>query len=580
MAEMQVNKQKIKDFLSSGKNFLIPEYQRPYSWEKEQCETLWNDIENFFEENKDKDEKEYDEYFLGSVVSFVNENDKNTLEIIDGQQRITTLSLLFRALYEKANNQTYKQENTKGYIKSFGKCIWKYDEGSEELKKNKPHLASKVILDSDNKILQKILSDNCEELEKCESLYAKNFKILCKKIDDFINSNLDSWKIFCEILLNKIVILPIECNNQENAMRIFTTLNDRGMPLSDSDIIKGIIYKSIDNKEAFAKKWKELESNLINQDNGEKYFDMNFLFVQYTHITRARNQDSSNEIGLRRFYTTKKYKDKDKVLRGVLEDSKKVVNEIEELQKFWLSIYNYDDERISLESWQMFNVLMLYPNEYWKGLVSAYYFYCRDKGLDFYNNEKILLPFLKKSVVNLCVKFIDYPSVDGIKKPIFNAYANFKEKKDQLDFKINAKEILANEEKFKGSFFSVKKLTNSIISLYLYIAYPEQEVIIDGEIEHILPQKWKTANYNNWNEEDANKYLEQIGNKMLLEKIVNIKARNACFKKKKEEYKESKSKEAQELANGSKNDWIKEDIEERNEKIYTTLKAFFEDNIN
>ena len=93
----------------------------------------------------------------------------------------------------------------------------------------------------------------------------------CEKVGEFIDKHIDVWGDFCKTILNKIVVLPIECNNQENAMRIFTTLNDRGLPLSDSDIIKGRIYASIqdkDKKKEFASKWKELESNLINKDTG------------------------------------------------------------------------------------------------------------------------------------------------------------------------------------------------------------------------------------------------------------------------------------------------------------------------
>ena len=77
MAEMQVNKQSVREFLASGKSFLVPEYQRPYSWKQEQCETLWEDIMNFFkntQENQDSSDDE--EYFLGSVVSFIDENNK------------------------------------------------------------------------------------------------------------------------------------------------------------------------------------------------------------------------------------------------------------------------------------------------------------------------------------------------------------------------------------------------------------------------------------------------------------------------------------------------------------------------
>lgn len=568
MAEMQVNKQSIREFLASGRQFVIPEYQRPYSWEIEQCQTLWGDIENFFHSSMQSD----DEYFLGSVVSFTDEKDKNTLEIIDGQQRITTLSLLFRALYEKANKQEYKKDETKGYIKAFGKCLWQFDEGSETFQFDKPHIQSKVILDSDNTILQSILSQDYdyETIKKSKSLYSKNFLFFCDKVGEFIDKHIDVWGDFCKTILNKIVVLPIECNNQENAMRIFTTLNDRGLPLSDSDIIKGRIYASIqdkDEKKEFASKWKELESNLINKDTGEKYFDMDFLFIQYMHITRARKLDSTSEIGLRRFYTTSKHKD-------VLKDSQKVMQEIEELQDLWLSIYCYD-ERFGLRATQMLYVLFCYPNDYWKTLVSTYYFYCKDKGLDFFN-DKNLLPFLWHYVTALFVQYVQTPSRNNIRILIFNAYVSLY-KNGILDFGTDLQKYLSNET-FKNLFFERKNLFTAFITLHLYVKYPSQE-IIKGEIEHIFPQKWQNTNYNGWNREDAKKYLQQIGNKMWLEKRLNIQAGNGYFGKKKEKYKDSKFLEAKELANYPKDDWLKDDIEKRNEEIYERLKEFFAKNL-
>ena len=211
---MPVERKSIRDFLSSGKTFLIPEYQRPYSWKEEHCDTLLEDIESFFKGLMENKELE-DEYFLGSIVGFTDKDSKNTLEIIDGQQRITTLNLLFRALYKKANDATVQTKDTKGYVKSFGKCIWKYDEGKEELDYSKPFLISNVALVSDNEVLNKILSKDIELTPNEEkTLYAENFRFFCDKINQFVSNNIDSWKDFCDTILNKIFILPIECNNQ------------------------------------------------------------------------------------------------------------------------------------------------------------------------------------------------------------------------------------------------------------------------------------------------------------------------------------------------------------------------------
>ncbi|TLD80876.1 DUF262 domain-containing protein [Helicobacter sp. MIT 05-5293] len=569
-AEMYINKQSVRNFLSSGKNFLIPEYQRPYSWKEEQCETLWNDIVEFFQETQDtKNNNLSDEYFLGSIVGFINDNNRNVFEVIDGQQRITTLSLLFRAFYKVTGDLQYQKEQTKGYTKVFGKCLWFYDDGTEELIYSESYLQSKVILDSDLEDLKIILSKECDLGDNNKSLYAKNFRFFCEKLEIFLGK-LDERKEFYETMLNKIVILPIECKNEENAMRIFTTLNDRGLPLADSDIIKGKIYaqkeKNEKQKKEFATAWKSLEAKLIDKETKEQLFDMNFLFIQYTHITRARKKDSSKEIGLRKFYT-EKYRE---VLR-----QENLLKELDEIASFWLGDFN---DKISQQAMQMFEVLECYPNEYWKYLVSAYYFYCKDAQKDFFD-DKTLLPFLKKSITMLLVGFIDKPTVNAIKEFVFRGYTSIYEN-GELNFKANSKQILENEDLFKQQFFKSSTLIKALLTLNLYLKYPKQEVEISGEIEHIFPKttNWRKS-YTGWDKEEAKPFIESIGNKMWLEKIPNIKASNGYFDDKKEEYKKSRFLEAQDLAKSSKNDWLKEDIEARNEEIYQRLKEFFEKNL-
>ncbi|MGI0440018.1 DUF262 domain-containing protein [Helicobacter himalayensis] len=165
------NKQFIVPLLSGeGHRFLIPQYQRPYRWEAKECEELWDDIVRVFD---NKNLENFEEYFLGSIVAYRSNDNKNTLEIIDGQQRLTTLSLLFRAFYESFRSE--KEAAKRGYIESFGKCLWEYDIDKENFSFENPHLQSKVITEKDLEILELVLGEkiDIEELKKKKSLYAK-----------------------------------------------------------------------------------------------------------------------------------------------------------------------------------------------------------------------------------------------------------------------------------------------------------------------------------------------------------------------------------------------------------------------
>ncbi|MBQ9896027.1 MAG: DUF262 domain-containing protein, partial [Synergistaceae bacterium] len=105
MSKLSVDRKRIGDlFKDRESDFLIPDYQRPYEWDDEECQTLWDDIFAFAfpDDNYLNFDDNNDEYFLGPIVVFKNE--RNKLEVIDGQQRLTTLMLLLRAFYSRFEN--------------------------------------------------------------------------------------------------------------------------------------------------------------------------------------------------------------------------------------------------------------------------------------------------------------------------------------------------------------------------------------------------------------------------------------------------------------------------------------------
>lgn len=177
----------------AGRRFVIPEYQRPYRWGKDECETLWNDILSVFGDGND-----IEEYFLGSIVAY--ENEKNQLEIIDGQQRITTLTLLFRAVYKLLKTEYKFGED---YVKDFGKCIWDY-ERDEGLRFDKYHLISQVATDNNAEVLKKLLSKEftLEEKDK-RSYYSKNYEYFCETLKEFKQRNISVKKFYDILLLGK-----------------------------------------------------------------------------------------------------------------------------------------------------------------------------------------------------------------------------------------------------------------------------------------------------------------------------------------------------------------------------------------
>lgn len=128
MKNIQTETRPIKELFSAkGTNFLIPEYQRAYSWMEDKCQRLWCDFCDFAFPNGDKMAfNDKDEYFLGVIITFRNEQGQD--EVVDGQQRLTTLLLLMRAFYRALGGDN---GNCPKPIEHLGECIWKTDELGE-----------------------------------------------------------------------------------------------------------------------------------------------------------------------------------------------------------------------------------------------------------------------------------------------------------------------------------------------------------------------------------------------------------------------------------------------------------------
>lgn len=566
----------ILDYLSKNR-FLIPMYQRPYTQGQDECDDLWNDIVDFFDETR-TDKNGDKKYFLGSIVLYKDEQEKQN--IIDGQQRTTTLNLLICALYDKAFKQ--KSEETQGLVQRLESCLWDIDEISNKVTYDKFRLKSEVATEYDNEKLHSILSRKYEllsdekELEKIikskqNSNYERNYLFFIKKSDEFAKERPDDWRELCLAILTRCIVLPIECGGAnendrfDNALRIFNTLNNRGIPLSDADIFKGEILKNKkdeNEKKAFIEEWKSIEKQ--GRDLKWDKYEV-FLFSQYMHNIRAKEGEKTSVIGLRPFFL-QKHKD-------ILIDPK-TMQDIVDLSDYWSGEY---DDKYSLKSQQFFDVLSVFPNDYWKYLISVCHLYYRDNNMNFAEKSDELLP---KIVANMLVKFINKPTIADIKPIVFNAYTSLY-KKGVMEFDTDTKQILENESLFRAQFDKASnKLITTLVTLNLYLKYEDQEVIY-GEIEHIHPQttKWRTS-YTGWeNKDEAKRYIESIGNKIWLEKKLNIWASNKYFDDKKNEYKKSNFKEAQELAELKQNDWLQKDIEKRGEEIYQRLLNFFKENI-
>jgi len=576
MSKLNVDQKSIKLLFSDKKaDFLIPDYQRPYAWDDEKhCQTLWDDIFSFaFPDNDYQKFKQDDEYFLGSIVTFKNENGK--LEVIDGQQRLTTLMLLLRAFYAKFENMN--DIETKRTREMISQCIWKTNEfGEADLDILK--INSEVATDNDKDEFLLILKTG-EVNKEQKSNYAKNFRFFKNKIDEFILKSPMSFAYFPARILNNCILLPIEAESQDTALRIFSTLNDRGLSLSDADIFKAQFYKfykSKGEKDSFITKWKELEELCIDLFNPITGTPMDELFARYMYYERAKqgNKSSTTEA-LRKFYEKDKYK--------LLKQEETFKNLIV-LAKFWQDVADQNNERFSDENLRKFFILNYAPNGMWHYFVSVYFMHYKDK--DEKLDDKKLELFLTKIIAFIWTYAVINPGVNALRTPVYAEMVNIVNNKtiDFTEFKFDNESVKKHFENY--SFNNGRPITKSMLTWWAFInseqKLPKQETIF--EVEHIFAKKRHEIDKNLKN----NKNLESLGNKSLLEKNINIRASDYKFSDKIKYYKgftnnKGKTKDGTlineliEMSN-NKNDFTEKDIENRNNRIIECFLSFLNEN--
>ncbi|NBI14034.1 DUF262 domain-containing protein [[Haemophilus] felis] len=569
MADLHIGKQTIYELFSGIKNkkFIIPDYQRPYKWDKEKCETLWNDIEQFSDTNPTED----DFYFLGTIVSF--ENDDKNQEIIDGQQRITSFTLLLRAFYKKLEDATKSDNEIEGLKRQLKPCLWNVNKISGDVDNYSDMKVHSLVIDDEERDIFHSIIETGNVVEEAKDNYSKNYKFFKEQCDKYAMNNPTRWKELYVTILNHCIILPIKCESQDTALTIFSTLNDRGMPLSDSDIFKAKLYsfQKEEEKSKFIDSWKEISAIC---KKGKVSIDE--LFRYYSHIIRARNGDTSKEIGLRKFYSQNNYSH----LR-----TPNLLPEIKLLALFWEHI-NSDIEirdelkyNLSFESRKYLSCLKCYTNEYWKYVVSVFFIRYKDSS----NFDNIFQGFIKKVVSYFLVKYLEEPSVNSIKDDVFKNCALIlgQLKTPSSDLADKNRKLY---EKLENGLIELindrKKLTRSMLLLNAYLTEGQNDLIDEHvEIEHIFPRKWQDTNYNGWSSKDTEIYLEKCGNKILFEKKLNIQAGNGYFNQKKGKYAQSKIQEVLNLSKYPNEDWLKTDIENRDKEIKERLLAFFKDNL-
>ncbi len=506
--------------------YQIPIYQRPYQWTEENCKKLLDDLLSSYEYYRESD------YFCGSLVLIAigtdSETNATTYDVVDGQQRLSTFILLAKVLATLYNNEVLNNKTSKDFLeKSLG------DTDGEKRKRLTFNTIGLNAKDDFQDALD--FFDNSHANKNNKNNYLKNAICLKNYLE---KKEIGDINAFIKWLYFKVVFIKTTCPNISMALRIFSVLNARGLPLHAIDIFKAELLKKLAKE----------------KDQEEFVFRWNAL----------RQKCSENES---KFPKRK--------------DNKREKNAAEILFSWYLAYLNPVTGAKSMEERlaDQFEKLNKPPLEYLKGIEDLYNAYC--KVLEMQDWHAHLLSYLASDFwrIILCTSILHHYSdqdIETLKELLVKFYyqnwvAEQKEPKKQTNYNIIkalkekqsveniasiVKEYLDNNkitqnfrEKLKDDHLYEKHKKASKNSwlrpILILVEYsisddprPKRIEKNDFHVEHILPQQPGSSSQwvKDFSEEERELYTHSLANLTLLGGKINSQASNLDFKDKKKIY--------------------------------------------
>ncbi|GAA8612437.1 DUF262 domain-containing protein [Helicobacter pylori] len=536
MAEMKPDKKSLKKILVVGNDtyYQIPIYQRPYQWGKEQCKELLNDLFENYEDYRE------DDYFCGSLVFIQPDEGNKTYDIVDDQQRLSTFILLAKVL------TTLYSERLDPMIQEYLQESWS-DRHEDGKKKKRERLDFDLVGSNAKKDFQEALdffddldaskgeNSKSNDPSKGKNSYLKN--AICLKnylekkeiadINDFIR-----WLYF------KVIFIKTTCSNISMALRIFSVLNARGLPLHAIDVFKVELLKKLvkeKDQEEFVSRWNALRQKC--SENKSKF------------PKRKENKREKNaaEILFSWYLTYLHPKTGGKNMEERLADQFERLNKTPlEYLKGVEDFYNAYCEVLEMQD-RHAHLLSYLASDFWRIILCT-------SILHNYSDQDI------EALKELLVKFYYQNWVAEQKEPKKQTNCNIinalKEKKNIDDIISIVKQYLDKNkitqnfrEKLKDDHLYEKHKKSSKNSwlrpILILVEYfmsddpkPKRIQTNDFHIEHILPQKPTLSSQwaKDFSEEERERYTHSLANLTLLGGKKNTKDSNLDFKDKKKIY--------------------------------------------
>lgn len=526
--------------------YCIPSYQRAYVWERDQVIDLLDDISSACDKDKNS------EYFLGSLVLQEKKVDNYTeFDVLDGQQRLTTLFLIMAVIRDLATDKDLKNTCKNIIFQEHNK----FKRTPERLR-----LVFNIREDVKDFVDEYIKSENGTQSKnlidymadkKCSLSVINMVNAISYIKDYFQDKNIDD---FSEFLINNVVIIYVSTENLDDAFKLFTVLNNRGIKLRSADILKADNLSLISDtkiSDKYAENWEEVEN----------YFGENFdEFL--SHLQRIITKEKARLNLLEEF---EKNIFKEKKLnkgQGFFDFVKKYKNHYE---------YLFDDN----QDIQLKNIIKLmqkgFVSDLWIAPLLKYYDkFGKDNLVNF--AQKLNNKFASDWIANLTPTSRIYNMNDIVSQ--IEKIENSSELLNHNCLKIDNKSIL---DFINGDIYGKRQARYLLLlANYLYLDEKTEFVIPDTiiSVEHILPQnpsdnsQWK----QDFDDESREKWTNKIGNLIIITRKKNSSQSNKDFVQKKEKYFKANVELGRSVYVMSKSSWKLNDLIDNHNEVLNKLK--------
>lgn len=522
------------ELISNGRIYRVPTYQRDYSWKEDNWEDLWLDI---LASHQTKES-----HYMGAIV-LKGAQTEGTLTIIDGQQRLATLSVLAIAIIEKINALVKRdidpidnQDRQNILRRTF---LGDKDPGSLRY-------SSKLFLNENNDNFYQGNLINLRAPKSLRSLRTSNqllwqafryFSEQLESLPEIVEDGVLLSDFLTETVARKLLFIQINVEDEINAYVVFETLNSRGVELSATDLLKNYIFSQFKGEAdlvAAQREWQEITRTV----GMEKFPE----FLKY-FLSMTRKRVRSNQL----FKLTKSQ------VRNA-EQAFKLLEQLHELSglyvalgnpndNFWLDFPNSSKIMSHIDELKLFKTKQVYPV-----LFSAY------QALDAQTFEQLLKLVTVVSFRYTVVGGLNPNDLETQYNTLANQISAGKIRTARAAFSLISSALYVNDEKFVQdfSFLSLANKQKKSLVKYILVKLEKDESKIDVKedgftIEHILPQNPDETWRQNFREDEIDEAIYRLGNMTPLERSLNSKVDIAPYEKKKQSYQHSAYKITQNI---------------------------------